>query len=224
MLTKTLFTTAVILMTGLSACTDNQSTTPADTETSAQIPSALAAQLPSLTGDNVWDIEGSKSSLEFRAQHNGTAFVGDFSAFAVAVNFDLSDPSSGEIYAVIDLSSVDAKDDDRNANLPSKAWFDIAVHPVATYRSTEITGTLADGFVANGSLNIKGISRVVELEFKVTQADGSDAITAYGEASFSRQDFKVGEGDDFENEDWVKFPIDVLINITAHKSTAQPQE
>ncbi len=220
------FMCAAIICAGfISACEAGQGKKHSDTKVSQTAQSAaLAAQLPSLTGGNGWTVDSSKSSVKFRALHNGSAFIGDFSAFAAAVNLDLSDPSGGEIYAVIDLASVDANDDDRNANLPSDAWFDIAAHPVATYRATDITGTLADGFVASGTLNIKGISRAVELEFKVTETNDANAITAYGEASFSRLDFKVGEGADFVNEYWVKFPIDVLINITARKSTTQPQE
>jgi len=60
---------------------------------------------------------------------------------------------------------------------------------------------------------IKGLERPVTLNFTV-DLDGSKAA-ASGTAQFSRTDFNLGTGSDFETEDWVKFPVGVLINISA---------
>ena len=184
-----------------------------DNQASAETVSNIASKLPALSGQHVWKVDRGASKLEFRAEHNGTVFTGNFGTFDAAINLDLADPSTGEIQAVIDLSSVDAKDDDRNANLPSKAWFDVKSFPLATYRSTDISGSPEDGYSADGILSLKGIERPVVLKFKVTAEDKT--AKAIGTARFSRSDFNVGTGSDFATEEWVKFPIEVLVSVTA---------
>lgn len=203
-----LLTSALILSPVLTACSASS-----QNSVSPETISAVSSNLPVLTGDNVWSVDQSASKLQFRAEHNGDIFTGDFSAFDAAVMLDLDDPSTGEIHAVIDLSTVDAKDDDRNANLPTKAWFDIKSYPLATYKTIEITGNLEDGYSADGTLTIRGVERPVSLDFTV-EVEGDKAV-ANGIAHFSRKDFNIGTGSDFATEEWVKFPIEVLVSITA---------
>ena len=208
MMKSILLTSALIFSPFLVACSANS-----ETSANAETVDAVSSNLPILTGENMWSVDRAASKLQFRAEHNGDKFTGDFSAFSAAIKLDLDDPSSGEVHAVIDLSSIDAKDDDRNANLPSKAWFDIKSYPLATYSADEITGSLAEGYTANGKLAIKGVEHPVALDFTVT-IEGNTA-TAYGTARFSRMEFDVGTGSDFETEEWVKFPIEVLVYISA---------
>lgn len=203
LLTAALLTTPVL--TGCSSGADNIA--------SAETLAAVSSNLPQLSGEHVWVVDRSQSILQFRAEHNGDKFTGDLGMFDAAVKLDLENPEGGEIHAVIDLSTIDAKDDDRNANLPSKAWFDVKSFPLATYSAREITGSRASGYTAKGLLSIKGVERPVTLTFSV-EAEGDKAV-ASGTARFSRADFNVGTGSDFETEEWVKFPIEVLVNITA---------
>ena len=208
MMKSILFASALITAPFLTACSGA-----VDNTASAETVAALSSQLPELSGEHVWSVDRSQSKLEFLAEHNGDKFTGNFAAFEAAVKLDLDNPESGEIHAVIDLSSIDAKDDDRNANLPTKAWFDMTSFPLASYSTSDISGSKAEGFTANGILSIKGIERPVELSFTVNE-DGNTA-KANGTARFSRMDFDIGTGSDFETEEWVKFPIEVLVSITA---------
>ena len=212
MLKSIVLPTALLITPVLMGCSSGADAAAGETP-NAQSSSVLTSQLPALSGDTVWTVNRSQSKLQFRAEHNGETFTGDFAVFDAAIKLDLDNPTDGEIHAVIDLGSVDAKDDDRNANLPSKAWFDVKSFPLATYSATDISGSQADGYTANGVLSIKGIERPVTLSFNV-ETD-SNTATATGNARFSRQDFKVGTGSDFNNEDWVKFPIEVLVSVTA---------
>ena len=210
---KSIVLPAALLMTPvLMGCSSGADAAAGETP-NAQSSIVLTSQLPDLSGEPIWTVDRSQSKLQFRAEHNGDSFTGDFAAFDAAIKLDLDNPAGGEIHAFIDIGSVDAKDDDRNANLPSKAWFDVKSFPLATYSATDISGSQAGGYTANGVLSIKGIERPVTLSFTV-ETEG-DMATARGSARFSRQDFKVGTGADFDNEDWVKFPIEVLVSLTA---------
>ena len=208
MMKSILLTTALVLMPKLTGCSSG-----GENIANAETVAAVSSNFPALSGLNVWSVDRALSKLQFRAEHNGDKFTGGFGTFDAAIKLDLDDPASGEIHAVIDLSSIDAKDDDRNANLPSKAWFDVKSYPLATYSSSDITGSPAEGYSANGMLSIKGVERPVRLDFTV--AVEGDTATANGTARFSRADFNIGTGSDFETEEWVKFPIEMLVSISA---------
>lgn len=208
MMKSILLTTGLLLMTALSGCSAGS-----DNAANAETLTAVTSSLPVLSGDNIWSVDRSLSKLQFIAEHNGDKFTGSFGTFDAAIKLDLDNPEGGEIHAVIDLSSVDAKDDDRNANLPSKAWFDVKSFPLATYSSNDIKSSPNGGYIANGELSLKGMKQPVTLNFSV-ETTGDTAI-ASGTARFSRTDFSIGTGSDFETEEWVKFPVEVLVSMTA---------
>ncbi len=175
----------------------------------------LDALLPTLTGENVWDMVEGSSHLTFKAVHNSREFVGEFGVFQTTIRLDPDAPETGEIHVVVDMSSVDAKDGDRNANLPRPEWFNTAAFPYAQFNSSQIEALGGGNFQALGELSIKDMSQPATLRFSLV-VDGN-AATAIGGVEISRRDFNVGTGSDFETEDWVKFPVDVMFEIKAEK-------
>ncbi len=185
----------------------------ASTELSAQAQdtSLISAELPQITGEYVWTMDKKKSALTFVANHGGD-FTGTFSHFDAAIKLNPNAPEDGSIHAIVDLSSIDAGDSDRNANLPLADWFDMKLYPTATFISNEISKTDA-GYAAGGTLSIKGISQDATLSFTLTVT--GNTARAIGGLTLDRRDFKLGESADFANEDWVKFPVIVKVDITA---------
>ena len=175
---------------------------------------ALLETLPDLSGDMVWTTDYTQSELQFQAIHAGATFTGGFSSFATAIKLDPLNPSDGEIYVSIDMSSFDAKDDDRNANLPDAAWFNIKSFPFAEYKSQDIRRVEGNEFTADGTLSIKGISKSVTLNFTL-DIEGDNA-SAKGVTVLMRPDYKLGtETSDFATEEWVGFPVKVMFSIAA---------
>ena len=199
-----------LAVTTLTACGASSSAT----KTAAPMMN-LTAEMPTLTGANVWTFNKADSELTFTATHNNREFTGNFGHFSAVIKLDPARPIGGEIHAVIDVSSADAGDRDRNANLPTKDWFHAANFPTATFTSKDITSLSGDNFQAKGELRLKGITKPVTLAFSL-QVDGDSAV-AIGGADLTRTDFNVGEGPDFQGEDWVKFPVKVKFVVKANK-------
>lgn len=195
----------------LMACSAESSSNSAVAENAVNV----QAQLPGFTGEHVWDMDTDKSRLIFKAVHNGREFEGVFGNFDAAIRLDPAALGTGEIHAVIGMAAVDAGDGDRNANLPGPEWFDVKNYPAATYISKDIKALGGGNYEAVGDLTLKGAAHPLHLTFSLT-VEG-DAAVANGGVTFSRRLFDVGSGSDFENEDWVKFPVDVVFEITATK-------
>lgn len=175
---------------------------------------ATASDVPVLTGDNVWAVDKDKSAVTFDAYYNGE-FTGEFTRFDAAIRLNPAAPQTGEIHAVVDLSSVKTKDTDVANNLPMAAWFNTKAFPVATFKSDTITAAGDDAFSAAGELTLKGISKPVVLNFTLNVT--GDTATAEGTIAMNRTDFNVGTGSDFKDESWVKFPVRANMTITANR-------
>lgn len=180
------------------------------TET-AEASAALAAKLPQLSGEYVWSMVEAESRLQFLANYNGD-FTAEFEAFQTAIRFDPDDLTSAEIHAIVDLSSLQAKSDDVKNNLPSKDWFHTEEHPYAKFSSANVTAQ-GSQYLAYGDLTIKGITNPAEMTFTLDIT--GRAVSAKGEITLSRMDYNVGMGSDFKTEDWVKFPVQVMVDIKA---------
>lgn len=202
-----LLSAAVLLMTACSAESKPAAEPPA--------PIDVSALLPDLTGDHVWTVSQDESKLTFKAVHNGREFEGSFGVFDAAVKLDPDNLDAAEIHVAISMASVDAGDNDRNANLPRSEWFDTGLHPVAVFFAETVERLETGQYQASGDLALKGIMRPLTLTFDL-DIEG-EAAHAKGGVTFSRALFNVGTGSDFETEDWVKFPVEVSFDIKATK-------
>ncbi len=203
----------------LSACgdTSNATSNEADSQTTSDMslvkPSVTLPELPVLSGAHVWDMNAKESHLSFEATHNGDVFTGRVGQFKTAIKLNPEDPTDAEIYAVMSIASLDAGDADRNANLPSQNWFDLKTFPTADFVSKSVVKLNGNQFKSDGILTIKGISKPITLLFELMPSDNS--IIAKGGVTLQRYDFKLGEGSDFADESWVKFPVRVVFEIMA---------
>jgi polyisoprenoid-binding protein YceI len=115
---------------------------------------------PPATG--VWTIDPGHAEVAFIGRHFGlTKIRGRFVGVDGTVTIsDRVEDSSVEV--TIDMASVDSGDTSRDDHLRSDDFFDVARHPTATFRSTEVT---VDGGTATmvGDLTIVGVTRPVEL-------------------------------------------------------------
>jgi len=134
------------------------------------------------------------SEVGFSVRHMMVSKVrGEFTKFSGEL-VTTDDLLSSSVTAEIDLSSIDTGAAQRDAHLRSPDFFDTDSHPLMTYRSTglRING---DGYVLQGELTLKGVTRSVPLALEVN-GFGPDAyggtragFTATGE--INRQDFGV---------------------------------
>jgi polyisoprenoid-binding protein YceI len=116
-----------------------------------------------LPAAGTWDIDPGHANVGFVGRHlRFTKVRGRFTGVRGAVTFgeDVADSSA---VVEIEMATVSSGDQARDDHLRSPDFFDVAVHPTATYRSQrlEVRGATA---VLHGELTIKGITRPVALD------------------------------------------------------------
>jgi len=71
------------------------------------------------------------------------------------------------IDALLDVSHEDTDNPDRDADLRSPTYFDVARYPTMTFDSTSIRAVDDSNFVVNGDLTIKNVTRLVSFPVHV---------------------------------------------------------
>ncbi len=141
-----------------------------------------------------WNIDPSHSTAEFTVRHLMITNVrGRFGKLEGFVDYDPSKPEATTIEATIDASSIDTRDEKRDAHLRSGDFFEVEKFPTLTFKSKKVTKT-DDGFKAVGDLTIRGVSKEVTLEIEGptdTQKDpwGNTRIGASATAKINRKDW-----------------------------------
>ncbi|MGH7593307.1 MAG: YceI family protein [Gemmatimonadales bacterium] len=121
-----------------------------------------------------WQIDSAHTEVEFSARHLMISNVkGRFSSPTGTVSYDPSHPDSLHLEVVIPISTIDTRNEQRDAHLRSADFLDAEHHPTMTFRGKRIDGDITRRFKLVGDLTIRGTTR--ELTLDVTaEGNGPD--------------------------------------------------
>ena len=140
-----------------------------------------------------WQAVPAKSKLTFQASYEGEAFEGRFATFTPTVAFDAADPAKISITALVDVTSVDTRNQERDDALKSQEFFAASSYPQARFATKSCSGK-APEFSCEAKLAIRNRERPIAFPFTWTaNADGTATLAA--NVSLNRLDFDVGTGD-----------------------------
>lgn len=139
-----------------------------------------------------WKLDAAHSDIAFSVRNLLiTTVTGRFTRFDVTIVTG-EDPLGSSVTATIELASVDTRNEKRDEHLRSEAFFDVAEHPRAGYRSTGIRRVGA-GWIIDGELTLRGITRSVPLSLTTLEFDagpnGDRRATCSATAHVNRGEF-----------------------------------
>jgi len=86
---------------------------------------------------------------------------GQFAKVSGTLNLDEADLTNSRVEAVIEASSIETRDAQRDAHLKSADFFDVEKYPTLSFKSTRITVVGNGELAVEGDLNIHGVTRKV---------------------------------------------------------------
>jgi len=155
--------------------------------------STTAVQIPGYVV-GTWDIDATHSTVGFSVRHMMVSKVrGYFREFTGEI-VTAEDPAQSAVTATIELSSIDTRQEQRDAHIRSADFFDVENHPQMTFRSTAVRTDGAD-WTIEGELSLKGNTRPVTLALELN-GFGADAYGGYragfsAKTEINRNDFGV---------------------------------
>ena len=143
-----------------------------------------------------YSLDPAKSTFEYQFTQAGALNKGKFTRYTVTLDWSPDSLATSKLDVVVDMSSLDTGDKERDDTLKSADLFSVAKFPQSRFTSTQITKT-ANGYDAVGKLTIRGVSRDTHVPFSFKTADeqGKPAGYLLGKTTIKRLDFGVGQGD-----------------------------
>jgi polyisoprenoid-binding protein YceI len=130
-------------------------------EQMAQTPDQLTTMLP-LTK---WLYDTSHAKVGFSISHFGISKTeGKFTIFDGTVLSDKPDFSDAKIDFIIDVSSINTDDHNRDAHLKSSDFFDVARYPQILFKSRNITSQGNNRYTLTGDFTMRGATHEIILD------------------------------------------------------------
>jgi polyisoprenoid-binding protein YceI len=160
-----------------------------------------------------WQSVLTDSQLNYAVTFQGLPIEGRFTEFSV-------DYSPAEKLLVkVAIGSADMSDDELNSEIAGVDWFDTGRFGEAIFSSNSLVidsygaeRSSKENFIAEGSLNLKGVSEPVNVPFDwQPDTQNPDRATMSGELVLKRSDFSIGIGDWSSGD---QIGIDVRVSFT----------
>ncbi len=161
-----------------------------------------------------WNVIAEQSTLGFSAEQEGKAFSGEFKAFDADIYFDPDNLAESAVVIRVPIAEIDAKDNDRNATLPGKAWFSVKQFPEGVYKANKFSKTGEGQYIAEGTLSLKGIDKPLNLPFSLMIEQGQAIMTS--QVVLDRTDWGIGE-DPWHTDEWVSTSVTLNVKVVATK-------
>lgn len=152
-----------------------------------------------------WQVDPAASTLGFKGSNGGEAFSGVFKKFDATISYDANDLATAKFDVVVDVTSEDTQDSERDKTLAGADFFAFDKFPKAHFVTDSFAKT-ADGVEAKGTLTIRDKTQPVTL--KVTFTPSESGATLDVDTTLQRLDFDLGVGDD----EWKKISKDIPVH------------
>ena len=153
--------------------------------------------LPVRAATSTWQVDPQHSSAQFAVRHLGLSTVrGAFSKLSGTMVLDDQDITKSSVEVTIDVNTVDTREPDRDKDLRSERFFDVAHFPTMTFQSKRVEQLAPGKLRVTGELTIHGTSREVTLDVDGPTAPvkdpwGNQRLAATATTKINRQDYGV---------------------------------
>jgi len=147
------------------------------------------------TSTMTWNLDSAHTVAEFKVRHMMISNVkGHFAKVSGKLTFDESDLTNSQIEAVIEASSIETRDAQRDAHLKSADFLDAEKFPTLSFKSTRITPVRDGELAVEGDLTIHGVTRkaIFSVEGPTSPAKdpwGKTRVAISATTKINRKDF-----------------------------------
>jgi len=152
---------------------------------------------PLAASADTWQIDPVHTTVGFSVRHMTISTVrGQFNKVAGTITANGNDPATAVIEATIDTASIDTHSPDRDSDLKSANFLDVAKYPTMTFKSKKIEAAGPGKYNVVGDLTLHGVTKEVTLAVEATGAPikdpwGNMRAGATATTTINRKDFSL---------------------------------
>jgi len=194
----------------------------------------IAATLPCSAQVGTWQIDPAHSAAQFSVRHMMISTVrGEFQKLSGTMQIDDKDITKSSVEVTIDATTVDTRVAQRDADLKSPNFLDVANFPTITFKSKSVSAAGEGRLKVTGDLTIHGVTKEVVLDVEGPTAAikmGNNLRRgASGTTKINRKDFGITwsrtlDGGGMVVSEEVNITLDVEFTQRAQPAPAQPQQ
>lgn len=150
-----------------------------------------------------YKVDVAHTSISFSVKHMViTTVKGFFTDFEGEIIYDEYDLKKWFVKGKINVDSINTNNAERDRHLKSPDFFDSQKYPYIKFESKKFRKE-GDGYVCTGILTMKGISKEIEIPFKITgkvkDPWGKERIGVEASLKLNRQDFGISWNKTLDN-------------------------
>jgi polyisoprenoid-binding protein YceI len=173
---------------------------PAAAVAGAQAREGKVAYAPIPAGD--YKIDPAHSIIGFAVRHLEINWVeGRFKEFEGTIHYDDKDVTQSSVEFSAKVESIDTGVAPRDKHLRTADFFEVEKYPTMTFKSTGVERKGKDSYVLHGDLTLKGVTKPVQLPFRVAGAVrdpwGNTRFGVEAQTKINRRDFGINYGSAF---------------------------
>ena len=174
-------------------------------------------------GPNTWAVDTAHSSAGFSVKHMMVSTVrGTLGPVKGTIDYDGKSLESIRADISIDVTGINTGVANRDNDLKSPNFFDVAKFPTATFKSKRVEGAGAGKFKLIGDLTLHGVTKEVTLDVEgpstpIKTQQGGLKAGASATTTINRKDFGLQYNQLIEAGPVVGDEIKVTIDVEANK-------
>ncbi|HWB86910.1 MAG TPA: YceI family protein [Bryobacteraceae bacterium] len=139
----------------------------------------MSTAVPTSATQKIYEIDPVHSHAQFSVRHMMITNVkGEFTKLTGEVILDDSNPSASRVVAVIDATSINTREQQRDTHLKSPDFLDVAKFPEIRFESRSVERKGPEEYNVTGGLTIHGVTREVVLSVEGPAPEVKDPWSA----------------------------------------------
>jgi polyisoprenoid-binding protein YceI len=155
----------------------------------------LVAAPAAFGGEQIFQVERSRSEVVFHITHMIGKVRGRFTAFSGQVRADPARPEQASVEFTIQTVSINTGLPRRDDHLRGADFFDVEKYPEITFKSTKVVVQDKDSYVVHGPLSMRGVVKTVVLPVQVTagakDGRGNEVLRFEIKTTLDRKDYGI---------------------------------
>jgi polyisoprenoid-binding protein YceI len=129
----------------------------------------LCCAATQIFGQKVWTVDKAHSKVGFTVTHHMISEVdGTFKIYDATLTSTKEDFSDAVFELSAETASINTDFEMRDGHLKGEDFFNVAVHPKLSFKSTSFTRIIGNQYALKGDLTIKGVTLPVTLDLSMT--------------------------------------------------------
>jgi polyisoprenoid-binding protein YceI len=179
----------------------------------------VSIALPVLAEVETFTFDKAHTLIGFRVRHVLTKVEGRFKSFDGTIWLDRQNPAASKVDLTIQTTTIDTGVENRDNDLRSANYFDVAKYPTITFKSMKVEPKGNDQYDVTGEFSMHGVTKTIRVPVKHLGFAPGKTEKAGFEVTLpiSRKDYGIASGGPVVGDD-------VEINIQVEANKAKPEE